>query len=349
MSAIEKCDGLFSLAYVARGNKRPWGATANEAHVSPGPMETDAALAGSRADFTAELRDLFTMRAKPTDGGKLALRVPEQFAVVRIEPETVLSVVGSRYVPVQFRDVAALANPAGLKWDSMGVVDGGVGFYGQALLGEDKIRRGDSVETLLTVTASHDGSSPVIAGDTTVNIVCANTLAMARKQARATINGGKVRHTSGANLALVSLANAIRQANERRKERVETFRALATIELTKDMVSAAIEASFPSKPASASGSEATDEDTPNEGVVATTRTLNVRNRVLEIFEAKKPETGVRATTAWDLLQAVTAYESHEKTVRGAENAVEAQNARWLKSTLEGSEATSRALEFLVTV
>jgi phage/plasmid-like protein (TIGR03299 family) len=339
---IEQRDGIYSLAYDASnggGWQKPWGIKPELCFAQPSAMSAQEALILSRADFQVSAKP-FTLTA-----GDKTIEAPGHQAIVREDLGTLLGITGDRYVPVQFSEVLGLLDGTSYEVDACAVLGNGEGFYFQARVSTDPVGpKGDRVASYLTGRSSHDGSSGVIIGSTDVRIVCANTLARATIEVyKAIENGvegsGKAKHTKNVNSKMLDLNKALRAIDEARKLKLAKYDLLARTMVSVDKVKSVIAAAFPNK-ALDSGASISAENT----TAGMTRTLNVRNRVLEIFETGAHETP-RDGTAWSAWQAVTAYMSHESAVRGV-TGTDAEVTRWLRSTLEGNEPSERALAYL---
>lgn len=322
MVMIEARDGRYSLA-VAQSSHTPFGV---QGIVTPTDEPTETWARNARADFTTSMRPLYSERRAPDSNGKRAIRIGDYRACVRDDLELVVGVHGPKYTNVDYLDGFSLADAAGLRWDSMAVLGNGEQAYGQAKIAEDEVRPGDHVASYWTIRMSHDGSCGIVMGWAATRIVCKNTLARATKEIYK--SGESVRHTAGVFGKLDAVAESLQAAHERRKRDIELYRALAKREADEKRAKEVIAVAFP-------GAE-TD---------VSTRTSNVRKRVLEIFDAK--EHNAFGHTEWDLWQAITAYTTHEQTVRGVDKASqEAEAQRWLRTALEGSEPANRAFQFL---
>ena len=128
--------------------------------------------------------------------------------VVRTNPfnqETdVLSVVGSRYQPIQNEDLFAFADnildgDSRCQWESGGSIKNGKVVFGSLTVPRtmvlDPQGANDTTKLYLIVFTSHDGSVAVQAAITPVRVVCQNTLNLAMKNAKQSF---KIRHTQSA-------------------------------------------------------------------------------------------------------------------------------------------------------
>ena len=157
-------------------------------------------------DYEVEKKELFTKADSllAADGGLVVgaeeLHVPNYFATVRTDTNTVLGVVGRDYEVVQNRDAFSffdsIVGGDGIMYETAGALGNGERIFITAKL-PDYIRVGgdDLIEQYLFLTTSHDGSGSITAAFTPIRIVCANTLNAAMHRKSNTI---RIRHTSGA-------------------------------------------------------------------------------------------------------------------------------------------------------
>lgn len=134
--------------------------------------------------------------------GSNELAVPDSFATVRTDTNTVLGVVGKDYQIVQNREAfrffdAIVGGSDGILYETAGALGEGERIFITAKL-PDYIRvgKGDDVtEKYIFLTTSHDGSGSITAAFTPIRIVCQNTL---NASLRSMSNVVRIRHTSGA-------------------------------------------------------------------------------------------------------------------------------------------------------
>lgn len=154
-------------------------------------------------DFMVEKRTLFTSKKSGMPGGE-RLIVPDGFATVRTDTETVLGVVGNNYQTVQNTDAFAffdsIVKGEGIMYETAGVLGKGERIFITAKLPSYiKVGREDLIEQYLFLTTSHDGSGSITAAFTPVRIVCNNTLNAALKNMS---NSIRIRHTNNAKVRL---------------------------------------------------------------------------------------------------------------------------------------------------
>jgi len=140
--------------------------------------------------------------ADSVGNGTAELSVPDCFATIRTDKNTVLGVVGKDYHIVQNREAfsffdAIVGGGDGILYETAGALGKGERIFITAKL-PDYIRvgRGDDVtEKYIFLTTSHDGSGSITAAFTPIRIVCQNTL---NASLRSMSNVVRIRHTSGA-------------------------------------------------------------------------------------------------------------------------------------------------------
>ncbi|GEM51442.1 hypothetical protein EB1_12320 [Empedobacter brevis NBRC 14943 = ATCC 43319] len=130
------------------------------------------------------------------------LEVPNYFANIRTDNNTVLGVVGKDYHIVQNREAfnffdAIVGGDEGILYETAGALGKGERIFITAKL-PDYIRVGngdDVTEKYIFLTTSHDGSGSITAAFTPIHIVCQNTL---NASLRNMTNVVRIKHTSGA-------------------------------------------------------------------------------------------------------------------------------------------------------
>lgn len=163
--------------------------------------------------------------------GKYPLPIKTHMAVHRTDTNQPIGIVGSNYEPIQNGQMweATQRSLDGVPFEIVGAgyLNGGSRTFLQVrVTGEDFRVNGDEFANLLTFYTSHDGSSAFECFDTSVRIVCQNTLQAARRS-----KGGafklKVRHTRNADIYFESMMSHLERIFEIRKETAESLRSLA--------------------------------------------------------------------------------------------------------------------------
>jgi phage/plasmid-like protein (TIGR03299 family) len=146
------------------------------------------------------------------------LEVPNYFANIRTDNNTVLGVVGKEYQIVQNREAfsffdSIVGGTDGILYETAGALGNGERIFITAKL-PDYIRVGngdDVTEKYIFLTTSHDGSGSITAAFTPVRIVCQNTLNASLKNMS---NVVRIRHTSGAKQRLENAHKVMGLSNE---------------------------------------------------------------------------------------------------------------------------------------
>jgi len=164
------------------------------------------AIKFANLDYTVEKRKLFTFdnqnkTAKEDTAIKIPeIEVPNFYATVRTDIETVLGVVGKDYEVVQnidaFSFFDAIVGGDGIQYETAGALGKGERIFITAKLPDYiKVGNNDLIERYLFLTTSHDGFGSITAAFTPVRIVCNNTLNAALRNHS---NAFKIRHTANA-------------------------------------------------------------------------------------------------------------------------------------------------------
>jgi phage/plasmid-like protein (TIGR03299 family) len=157
-------------------------------------------------DYTVEKRALFTYDTENQNGDPDSdiiipeVKVPNYFATVRTDTDTVLGVVGKDYQVVQNRDAFSffdsIVGGDGIQYETAGALGNGERIFITAKLPNYiEVGNKDLIEQYLFLTTSHDGFGSITAAFTPVRIVCNNTLNAALQSKSNTV---KVRHTERA-------------------------------------------------------------------------------------------------------------------------------------------------------
>lgn len=179
-----------------------------------------------------------------TDGdmeaGDGELSVPDYFANVRTDNNTVLGVVGKDYQIVQNNEAfaffdAIVGGGDGILYETAGALGDGERIFITAKL-PDYIRVGngdDVTEKYIFLTTSHDGSGSITAAFTPVRIVCQNTL---NASLRNMTNVVRIKHTSGAKQRLEDAHKVMGMANRLTGELEGIFNQWTRVNVTDEEV-----------------------------------------------------------------------------------------------------------------
>lgn len=166
------------------------------------------------------------------------LEIPNYFANIRTDNNTVLGVVGKDYHIVQNREAfsffdAIVGGESGILYETAGALGNGERIFITAKL-PDYIRVGngdDITEKYIFLTTSHDGSGSITAAFTPVRIVCQNTLNASLKNMN---NVVRIRHTAGAKQRLKDAHKVMGLANRLSNVLETTFNHWAKITVGDD-------------------------------------------------------------------------------------------------------------------
>ncbi|MBD3905378.1 DUF945 domain-containing protein [Chryseobacterium sp. Ch-15] len=192
-------------------------------------------------DYDVEKSPLFTKGTEiiENDNGidmiDSELEVPDYFANIRTDNNTVLGVVGKDYHIVQNREAfsffdSIVGGGDGILYETAGALGNGERIFITAKL-PDYIRVGngdDITEKYIFLTTSHDGSGSITAAFTPIRIVCQNTL---NASLRNMSNVVRIRHTAGAKQRLEDAHKVMGLANKLSNELESTFNNWAKIKV----------------------------------------------------------------------------------------------------------------------
>lgn len=123
----------------------------------------------------------------------------ERVATYRTDNNDVLGLVGGRYEIVQNKDAFgffdAIIDSGEAIFETAGVLGKGERIFVTAKLPKDMLVNGEVCEKYIVLTNSHNGSSSIIAGLTTIRVVCNNTL---QASLRELSNKVSIQHRAGA-------------------------------------------------------------------------------------------------------------------------------------------------------
>lgn len=197
-------------------------------------------------DYDVIKKPLFTKGSNITETasgiviGNSELEVPNYFANIRSDTNSVLGVVGKDYHIVQNRDAfeffdAIVGGGDGILYETAGALGNGERIFITAKL-PDYIRVGngdDVTEKYIFLTTSHDGSGSITAAFTPIRIVCQNTL---NASLRNMSNVVRIRHTSGAKERLQNAHKVMGLADTLSKKLEELFNDWTKIKVTDNEV-----------------------------------------------------------------------------------------------------------------
>ena len=160
--------------------------------------------------------------------------IPGSRAMVRDSDRKVLGIVGKNYQPLQnseaFQLMDELVQDGEVRYHTAGALDGGRKVFLLAKIGGYEVVPGDLVDKFILLYNSHDGTGSVRWLPTEVRVVCANTVALARRGGRG--EGLAVRHTRNMKTRLGEARHIFGIAQHELKKREEFSRMLANTRMT---------------------------------------------------------------------------------------------------------------------
>lgn len=253
-----------------------------------------------------------------------ALDVPAR-AVVRMDTQEVLGVVGDRYVPVQNADLVAVLDAIvenGARIDTAGSLLGGRIVWFAALV-TDFEAAGERHQDYLVISHGHDGSRAVTVRRTTVRVVCWNTLQAHDRQAGASF---AVRHTESAQERIGAIGRLIAAGAETRARFQTAASRMAGARLTEREQFEFVLKSL--------GLD------PDLEVKSIKRKIDAARAALawERSQTESPE------SVWTAFQGVTHYLAHETASKGSTSSGGTER-RLVSTVLDGERSKIAARSF----
>jgi phage/plasmid-like protein (TIGR03299 family) len=295
---LNEVNGVASMAYTG---EVPWHGLGQ--HVEGEAMTAEQALKMANLDYDLTKEPIFT-RYRDT-----IIPIESQFAVVRLDTQEALGVVGSKYSIIQNKECFNFFDP---------VVDRGEAVYHTvgALGKGEKVwilaklpktvqllnRPKDVMELYLLLTNSHDGSSTLRAKFTPVRVVCQNTLSAASC-------GGfevSIRHTESYEAKLAQAHKVMGMVTKNIPVFEHNVNKLESRKLKLDEMDIFLNNLF--------AKEEVTEDS--------TRTKNIKEEIKTLYASGK---GNQGESAWDAVNAVTEYVDHHRSVKNDGNLWVASN------------------------
>jgi phage/plasmid-like protein (TIGR03299 family) len=214
------------------------------------------ALQFAGLDYEVIKSPLFTQNRAMTVGNEgeliagMDIIVPNYYATMRTDNNTVLGIVGRDYSIVQNRDAFsffdAIVGGDGMQYETAGALGNGERIFITAKLpGYIKVGQDDYIEKYLFLTTSHDGTGSITAAFTPIRIVCQNTLGAALRNSSNTI---KIRHTANAEDRLKEAYKVMGISNKMADELDGIFNQWTKVRITdKEVMKLIQQAMAPSK------------------------------------------------------------------------------------------------------
>lgn len=318
-------------------------------YVGQEAVTAEEAIEAAGLDFSVGLQRIHANY--DVDGSQI--EIPNNFAVVRDDTRSVLSVVGSKYEVIQnkecFSFLDEVAGPGKLvRYNTAGSLHGGKKIWLLAELTNLTFEPvpGDVVKPYLALIKGHDGITPLMSFFTSTRIVCQNTANMALADARKNKESMvKIRHTKSAADKVKDAQRILGLAVSKAELYGEAMTSLAKKQMNTAQWDQFVNNLFPLPELPE------DKDTSRALTIATKK----HDQLTELFEAGLGTDipGVRGT-AWGAYNAITEFTTHHAQTRTGVDVKDsrferAKNESLLSSSWFGSGAKTnkKALSLLM--
>lgn len=291
---LEIRDGQAS--FIAKGEKA-WHGLGTYVENS---MTAEECITGAKMDWTVEKHPMYV---ENSDGEFDEI---EGFsAATRNDTGDILSLVTDSYQIVQNREAFgffdSIVGRDEAIYETAGVLGKGERIFITAKLPEDILVKGEQVQNYILLTNSHDGTSALQAGFTSIRVVCNNTLTAALGDLK---NSVKLRHTTNIHQMLAEAAEIMGIASKYTAELNEAFNAMAKVKITDKQLRAYIEQVM---------NPTREQLTKAEKVEYSKQFVNQVDSIMEFAVAHDTQTTKAAKgTVWGAYNAISGYYGHIK-------------------------------------
>ena len=297
----------------------PWHGLGEKLESAPTISE---AIEDSGLNWEVGTKDLVTK-----DGYDVPAR-----ATYRKSDNSILGVVGPRYVPLQNKSAFEWFQPfvdAGeCSLHTGGSLSNGQKVWVLAQLNRDpsEIVSGDEVQKFILLSNSHDGTTAIRVGYTPIRVVCVNTLAFAHSHKESNLL--RIRHTRSSKTALDNVRDIMDNINAQFEATAEQYRFLASRDFNQADVQKYVKVLL-----------GVDKKAPED---IKTRTQNILTEILATIEGPKQSMpGVRGTW-WAAYNGFNEYLNYTKG-RNTNNRLE---SLWFgQNGTDNNKALQLATEF----
>lgn len=266
-------------------------------------LSSHAALKMAALDWTVEGRPMFV---DGKDGS--TPEVATHKAIVRMDSQEILGIVGRKYQPVQnaqtFEWLDEVIGPGKAVYETAGSLHGGKIVWALVKLpGELRIANTDDVvKPYILVANSHDASLSFRAMNTSVRVVCANTLTLALRNAGP--DSISIKHTESIHDRLADAQEVLGLSIAKHREFEVQMNRLAQVRMTKRTFGAYLDRVLGPVP------QPTEQDPEPEASAA-------RQQIVANFDDSLQRLKGIEHTAWAGFNAVSQYVDWERPTRGA--------------------------------
>lgn len=240
--------------------------------------------------------------------------IKSYFATIRTDTNDILGVVKKNYEVVQNKDsfvfFDSVVDAGEAIYETAGALGKGERVFLLAKLPDDLKVGGEAIDKYILLYNSHDGTSSIIAGMTSVRVVCNNTLQAALKDLS---NKVRVAHTSGANERLKEASRVMGIASEYSIAIQEDFNRMADKRMTEGELNDFFKKVF------------TPEYKEESEKEASTRLQNMVSETMHFhYNHPTQKTAECLDTLWGGYNAISGYYNYIKSYRSAEEKFKSQ-------------------------
>tara|TARA_R100000655_G_scaffold56707_1_gene94851 strand:- start:9616 stop:10662 length:1047 start_codon:yes stop_codon:yes gene_type:complete len=250
------------------------------------------------------------------------------FVTVRSDTGKPIGNVGKKYEVLQNRDAFApfeVIQDYGYKLETAGVIDEGKKVWILAKTPDTFQVGDDMIQCFVLLYTSHDGSSGSCFRDTSMRVVCNNTLTWALGK-----KGGyeyKLRHTSSINSRMKELTDKLDEHQGNVAKAMDDMNRFVEVPMTSASLTMYIEAVMPWL------RNRHKESIPEMGIFVRNRAKPTYEKITDLFYNGK---GNKGETLWDAYNAITEYHDHEKNHKD-----------WVKGTQFGASHRDKMNAFRI--
>lgn len=296
---LEVRNGIAS--FVSNGQK----AWHNLGTIVDGAMTTQEVI--ERANLNYEVAKTHLVAVEQNEGILNYMDVNNRVATYRKDTKEVLGIVSDRYEIVQNMDAFgffdAIVDAGEAIFETAGVLGIGEKIFVTAKLPEDLLVGGEKCEKYVVLTNSHDGSSSIIAGFTTVRVVCQNTLSVAL---RSMSNKVSIQHKLGAKERLSEAYRVLDISTKYMSEVYESFNRMVDVKLDDEQLRKYI-------------ADTMKPQTKIDSEEASTRFKNLTDKIYHFAKTHPTQTTDEANgTLWGAYNSISGYYNYIKKYPTAE-------------------------------
>jgi phage/plasmid-like protein (TIGR03299 family) len=252
-------------------------------------------------DYEVQIQPNFT-RVISEEGTEQYIEKPNEFSTVRMDTKVPLGTVKGRYEVVQNKDAFgffdAIIDSGEAIFETAGALGEGERIFVTAKLPEDLLVGGEPCNKYILLTNSHDGTSSILAGFTSIRVVCNNTLQAAMKGLN---NKVMIEHRIGAKDRLSEAYKLMNIGSKYMDEVGEIFNQMAKTKMEDNTLKSYIEGVMKSDYIAPKFDEEQNE-------IISTRLKNQVNAIYEFALSHPTQTTDAARgTVWGAYNSISGY------------------------------------------